>query len=375
VEELTSRLARELTERGCRVAVATNRWPDELPRREVIHGIPVHRYRFVAPARGVGAIARFLVGFPFVTIGVIRSVRKLQPTVVHVQCISVNAFYAWIAARALRVPLVVTLQGELTMDTDQVYQRSSMLRRLLRHLLRTADAVTACSRQTLDEAEAAMGVRTGERGSVVFNGVDLEELDVRTHGSVSDRYILAIGRHVPEKGFDVLIRAFALLDRDDVRLVIAGDGPERERLEKLAADVGLAGRVELPGRACRPRTVELFQGCELFVLPSRHEPFGIVNVEAMASAKAVIATSVGGVPEIVHNGENGLLVPPDDLAALAEAITMLLDDDTLRHRLGETGREAARSFSWSTITGQYLGVYESAAQRRTHRGWKQRTVS
>jgi len=115
----------------------------------------------------------------------------------------------------------------------------------------------------------------------------------------------------------------------------------------------------------------LFDGCELFVLPSRHEPFGIVNMEAMASGKAIVATSVGGVPEIVRDGENGMLVPPDDPQALADAINRLLDDDPLRRRLGQAGRARAWNFAWSTITDQYLAVYEAAAERRS-RGRRKR---
>ena len=110
--------------------------------------------------------------------------------------------------------------------------------------------------------------------------------------------------------------------------------------------------------------MQLFRNCEFFVLPSRHEPFGIVNVEAMASGKAVLAASVGGVPEIVHDRENGLLVRPDDPAALADGMRVLLDDPELRDRLGATGHGAAHQYSWPHITEQYLAVYEAATARR-----------
>jgi glycosyltransferase involved in cell wall biosynthesis len=364
VEQLSARLAASLTASGCHVGVVTSRWPPALPEGETIDGVLVQRVNFAAPERRVAALLRFAVHFPRAAWRTVGIVRRLGADVVHVQCVSTNALYALLAARLLRLPLVVTLQGELTMDTHQVYQRSQLLPWLLRHLLRRADAVTACSAQTLLEAETLLGVQTGERGSVIYNGVDLAEFEAPPLATERRRYILTIGRHVPEKGFDLLIEAYAKLGRDDVRLVIAGDGPERPTLERLAKTLGVADRVDLPGRTDRAQTVQLFQNCEFFVLPSRHEPFGIVNVEAMASGKAVLAASVGGVPEIVHDGENGLLVRPDDPAALAEGMRVLLDDPELSDRLGATGRGAARAYSWPHITEQYLAVYEAATTRR-----------
>lgn len=98
------------------------------------------------------------------------------------------------------------------------------------------------------------------------------------------------------------------------------------------------------------------------MLPSRHEPFGIVNLEAMAAGKAVLATRVGGVPEVVVDGETGILVPPGDPEALAEGIRRLAGDPALRERLGAAGRERARLFSWDVVTEQYLEVYRKVSK-------------
>jgi glycosyltransferase involved in cell wall biosynthesis len=202
---------------------------------------------------------------------------------------------------------------------------------------------------------------------VVHNGVDLREIR-RVAPETRDRpYVLAIGRHVPQKGFDVLIDAYAGIlaaNRDAPDLVIAGDGPERERLEKLAADRGLGDRIGFPGRCDRPRTAALFRGCELFVLPSRHEPQGIVCLEAMAAGKPVVATRVGGVPEIVTDGECGLLVEPAQAAPLRDAITSLLVDEERRAAMGAASSARAEQFDWSVIAAQYEDVYRSARGRR-----------
>ena len=128
--------------------------------------------------------------------------------------------------------------------------------------------------------------------------------------------------------------------------------------------LGLGDRVTFPGRVDHATAMRLFAGCSSFVLPSRHEPFGIVNLEAMAAGKAVVATRVGGVPEIVTDGENGLLVEPEDSAELATALRRLADDAALRERLGAAGRQRAEGFTWPAIASAYLDVYETVLDRR-----------
>jgi glycosyltransferase involved in cell wall biosynthesis len=122
----------------------------------------------------------------------------------------------------------------------------------------------------------------------------------------------------------------------------------------------IEARVKFIGRADRATAVGLFRGCEFFVLPSRQEPLGIVNLEAMAAGKAVIASRTGGVPEIVTDGETGLLVPPGDAAALAGALRRLTGDTALRECLADGGRERVKAFAWEAIAGSYREIYEAA---------------
>jgi glycosyltransferase involved in cell wall biosynthesis len=176
-------------------------------------------------------------------------------------------------------------------------------------------------------------------------------------------YILGIGRHVKQKGFDVLIEAFAAAGLGSYDLLLAGDGPERVELERLARKVLIEAHVKFIGRADRSTAVGLFCGCEFFALPSRQEPLGIVNLEAMAAGKAVIASRTGGVPEIVTDGETGLLVAPGDAGALAGALRRLAGDGALRERLEAGGRERVKGFAWEAVAGSYRQIYESALAR------------
>src|SRR5205085_1848103 len=130
-------------------------------------------------------------------------------------------------------------------------------------------------------------------------------------------YCFALGRLVPQKGFDLLIEAFAEADIADHDLLIAGEGSERSMLEAAIQKHGLTGRVTLLGRADRPKVASLFLGCSFFALPSRaDEGLPVVCAEAMAAGKAVVAARSGGTPEAVLHGESGLIFDKGDLSGL-----------------------------------------------------------
>ena len=371
VEELCRQLALEFRRRGVGVAVLTNRWPRDLPAHEVVDGTDVHRLAMRVPAEGVKAKVSYALTAGGVRREMMGLLRDLRPDVLHVQCVSCNATYALVAQQRMasgEMPLVVTLQGELTMDATRLFQRAAWAKWTLRQSLERADAITACSGQTLAEAEAWFGRPFGDRGRVVYNGIAADDLAVPAEPFAHPRpYVLAIGRHVAQKGFDLLLRAMAKLSADrafDHDLVLAGNGAEHAALRSLAVELGLAGRVVFPGQVDHAMAMRLFAGCSFFVLPSRHEPFGIVNLEAMAAGRAIVATRVGGVPEVVSDGVNGVLVPGEDVQSLATAIGRLAGDAALRERLGRGGRERATGFTWPAIADHYIGAYEQVIAAR-----------
>ncbi len=367
VEELVRQLASEQVRGHSSPTVITMRWPKSLPSSEVIDGVPVRRFLFRVPEGRLRHRLLAYLAMPFTIAGVALELRRSRAEVVHIQCVSSSAWFVEKATRLVRLPLVVTMQGELTMDADGVYQRSAFLRATLRHLLASADAVTGCSGHTLREAQEWSGIDLGSRGSVVYNGVRVADFD-RAEPLIRDRpYVFAIGRHVPQKGFDVLLDAFASLAGDVTfgwDLVIAGDGPAHGALLAQAERLGLGDRVDFVGATDRSMTVSLFKGSEAFVLASRHEPFGIVNLEAMAAGRPVVATSVGGVPEFVLDGETGVLVPPEDSSALAAAIRTLHDDPIRSAALGVAGRIRAGRFDWSEIGREYRELYVAVLDDR-----------
>jgi glycosyltransferase involved in cell wall biosynthesis len=366
VEELVRQLALELGRQRHDVIVLTNRWPRTLPRHEIVEGIPVYRLPFRAPDAGVKSVITFQLSRAAIEREVASILWRHSIDVIHVQCVSSNGYYALRASQALRLPLVVTLQGELTMDSTKLFERSAFARQTLRDCMATAEVVTACSNKTLEDGERFFGQPLGARGRVIFNGVSIGDF-CSTAPLVYDRpYVLAIGRLVREKGFDILLRAFAEANVPTHYLVLAGDGPERVPLSALAAELKLENRVKFLGRANRATVPGLFAGSDFLVLPSRSdEGLPVVTVEAMAAAKAIVATRSGGTPEAVLDGITGLIVEKEDVAQLAAAIRRLCLDAALRNRLAETGRRRAEQFGWPHIVQQYVTCYEKAIKSKS----------
>ncbi len=358
VEECCRQLAHQYRARGVKVVVLTNRWPRSLPAEETFEGIPVYSLAMRVAGPSLKSKVTAFGTAPLVRRRVIQILKRHRVEMLHVHCVSLNAVYAMAAQKALGLPLVVTLHGELRMDAGGLFQRERWAQRALRDALDRADYVTACSEQTFAEAEAWYGQSLRYKGAVIHNGIALGGQPAPY--TPPNPYILAIGRQVSQKGFDVLLRAMAKLAGQHLPkfdLILAGDGPEHQALQSLAAELGIADRVLFLGRVEHGKALQLFAGCLFFVLPSRQEPFGLVNLEAMMAERAVIASRVGGVPEIVDDQQTGLLVPPEDPDALAAAISRLMINAPLRRRLAAAGYERAQDFTWTRAVGRYFEVY------------------
>jgi glycosyltransferase involved in cell wall biosynthesis len=174
-----------------------------------------------------------------------------------------------------------------------------------------------------------------------------------------------MGRLFPVKGFDLLLRAFAIA-RAQVpgwTLHIWGEGPERQELEVLAKHLGLTSCTYLPGLTTQP--FEILGGADLFVLPSRAEGFPNALVEAMACGLPVISTDFGGAArDIIRHGVDGLLVPPEDVSALAGALVSLMSDPEARAKLSARAGEVKQRFSSQRVIGMWELALDLARNRR-----------
>jgi glycogen(starch) synthase len=356
VEELTSKLAKTYVHAGHHVNVVTNRWPFNQIRSEKVDGISVLRIPFRLPERNLSSLIRFVTLGWLSLIDILVFSISFRPDIVHVICCSSNLPYMSVLCRALSIPIVVTSQGEIGMDAAGLYKSDAYVPRHFSKFVRESSWVTACSAATRTEL---LEYSSTTRCTVVHNGIDQIEFESKyanPRGEKSRPYVFAMGRHVHQKGFDVLIRAWKELNFQTHDLIIGGSGNDTEVLQELITELKLDEAVHLVGRLDRNGVVSHLQHATCFVLPSRHEPFGIVVLEAMAARTPVIATAVGGVPEFVTDGVNGRLVPGDNVIAIAQALQELIINGASDTQIN-AGHTTAVAHDWSSIATEYLNIY------------------
>jgi len=289
--------------------------------------------------------------------GVLREARDFKPDVIHAH----NLFFRTTEAvallrRFLRVPLVTTLHLGALEGNEKLL---NFLVRLYeatmgRYILRASDAVTAVSAAVAEHGGQVSGAK--RRIQVIPNGVDTV---VFQPGQVPEKpEIIFVGRLVPNKGPLTMVRAAARVNRryPEARFTLVGDGPQRQRLEREAARLGIAGAVRFTG--VRDDVPEMLRQATVFVRPSTLEGLPLTILEAMACGLPVVATPVGGTPEVVRDGDQGLLIPVDDEAALAAAILKLLDDPAAATEMGRRGRETVvHGYDWEKVVAHTEEVY------------------
>lgn len=238
------------------------------------------------------------------------------------------------------------------------------LARLESAMIRRASWVSATS---LSSREAALRIAPGTLIDMVGAGVpeELFALERKPAG-----FLLYFGRlDIYHKGIDTLLEALAILvrTRPGLELRLAGRGSSLERIEAMAAGLGVTKNVRLLGPVTDAERNELLKGAVVQLMPSRFEGFGLAGAEAMAAGVPLVAASVGSLPEVVDAPRGGVLVPPNDPAALAAATAVLLDDSDARDRLSVTARESARRFSWTAVAESHLQFIEHVARRAPSR--------
>jgi glycosyltransferase involved in cell wall biosynthesis len=268
-----------------------------------------------------------------------------------------GSFIGQTAARFARIkPKILTRHF-----TNDVFRGSRFLKALDRRTLKIADKIIAVSgavkRDVLEQGIAE------EKIEVIHNGIDLEIFDEILQNGIqpaeNDCFLIGtVGSLTKRKGHEYLLKAFARVIEQirDIRLIIIGDGPEREKLQQITIDLGLQNYVDFKG--FRKDIPQLLSSFDLYVHPAVYEPFGIALTEAMAMQKCVIATDVGGIPEIIVNQETGITVPAADPDKLAEAIIWAYQNTSKVTKMGEAGRRRVEeNFDLKNITAKYSKMY------------------
>jgi glycosyltransferase involved in cell wall biosynthesis len=266
---------------------------------------------------------------------------------------------AFIAARRIRRPWVAFLHG-VTTETRRV----GLYYRLEALAVRHADRVVVMS-QSMREAYVRAGI-DGDRVRIVHNAMLDRALPQPSPDTRDDLAIGIVARLSPEKGVDVGLRAFARLAarHPGLRLHIAGEGPERAQLQRLATTLGVDARVVWHGHVNEIDAI--YRRLAVLVIPSRSEGLPNVALEAMASGVPVVATAVGGLNELIVPGQTGCLVAPEAPDALADAVGRLLESQPERERVANAARDdVRRRFSSEARVRQLRGMYDELLPRET----------
>jgi glycosyltransferase involved in cell wall biosynthesis len=352
VENTVLDLNRRLVERGHQVRVVCADEPAGSPAR--VAGIDVVRLPWQCLKIG------FKIGNTNLCPGLPAALRRERPDLIHSHLpTALFASAAAAAAEELGVPFILTYHNDLIGEGLKGVLAAIYNRFELPRLLARADRVV-----TINPASAI----NHPKSTCIPWGVDEEIFRPPSGGSSTPSntapelilgFLSLLDRHHRYKGLEVLLRAAAELPF--VRLKIGGAGEEQGWYRKLAADLGVAGRVDFLGFVPAPDLASFYGSCHAFVLPStdaRREGFGLVLLEAMACARPVITTPIVGMAGDIQTYETGLLVPPGDSSALAAAIRRLHEDRGALDVMGSNGRRLVQErYTWTRVTDAYEALY------------------
>jgi glycosyltransferase involved in cell wall biosynthesis len=320
------------------------------------------------------ALGREVVPLADVTalVQILRLIRRERPAIVHTHT-SKAGFIGRLAAAIARVPAVIHQPHGHLFYGYYGPRRTAVFTALERQAARWTDRIITLTDRGATE-HVARGIGRADQYVAVPSGVPTAELrataparsEARARlGLEPDAFVVVgLGRLIPIKGFDLLVRALpAVVARiPSARALLVGDGAERRHLEALAAALGVTERLRLTGELMDVTTP--LAAADVLAVPSRNEGMGRVIVEGMAIGIPVVATAVGGIPDVVTDGECGRLVEPDDVDALAAALIELGRDDALRRKLGEAGERRAEAFSAPVASAKLLAVYAALARAK-----------
>lgn len=322
-----------------------------LPKLSELDGIVVRR-------------PRLLGGMPFYDLHLAAWLRK-RVAVGDVDLVHVHGLRAAAATRGLGLPCVFTNH---TSGFLKRLDASAWRRRRTQARIRHFDAVIAPSEELCDAARSL-----GYVGRIEYipNAVDAEKFrpgdqHLRAAWGVDeDTPVVLLARRLVEKnGVRFFAEALVRLAGQRFLAVIAGDGPEREAIERILAAGGVAEQVRILGSVPNTGMPDIYRAADISVLPSLMEATSITGLESMATALPLVGTRVGGIPDLIDEGETGLLVPARDPGAMAQAIARLLTDADVRKRMGRNGRaKVERAFTWEVIARRTLEVYRAAVPK------------
>lgn len=350
-EIMLSQLIPALAQRGIECQIITSRHRPELAKFENWNGISLHRLDFHK------AIMGDLRAFSEIRKHLIQLYQDFRPDLVHVHTTGPSLFFELQTHRDFKVPRFLTIHAFFSYPPKEDGY--------FRKYLPGVDYLSGVSRRMLDMALALFPPMPPPH-QLIYNGVKLSP-DTSEFPSTAEEIILSLGRLSREKGIDLGIRALGKLRRvrPQAKLWIAGEGFEREALQDLVKSLDLDDNIVFMGGVAPEKVYQLMARCRFLIMPSRFdEGLPFTALQAAHMGKPLIGARRGGLPEIVRDGETGLLVDEEDWEGLASAMDRLLANPPLCERLGQQAQELVRKeFDFTSMVDQYEEIYRQLTGR------------
>ncbi|MCX4298982.1 MAG: glycosyltransferase family 4 protein [Lachnospiraceae bacterium] len=352
------KLAEAFVQKGYHVDYITTHF-NGLKMEESINGVVIHRVPVLGRKNKANASMISLLLFPFCayhkTVQLCKS-HKYEFINTHF-AVPTGPLGVWISKK-FNIPNILSLHGGDIYDPTKKFSPHKWLifRLCIKYVLKHSDYVIAQSSNTRENAQKYYCSQTQIQiiplpyQKVEFDAVTRQNIGL----NVSDTYLISIGRLVRRKGYDYLLHALAEINKPDLKLIILGEGPEKENLEKLIKENGLENRVIMPGFVSENKKFQYLNSSDIYVLSSVHEGFGIVLQEAMQVGLPIVSTNYGGQVDIVKENENGILVKNRSATALAQGISRLISNRELMNRMRQNNIKKVKEFYADAIADAYI---------------------
>jgi glycosyltransferase involved in cell wall biosynthesis len=341
-EIATYNLAKQLAKRGHEIHVIT--FHDEgLPNYNKENGFYIHRISR-PEIRGIAGIIFFLKIF--------LKIHTINPDIVQTQDLIMGT-PAYLSKKILRIPFIVWCQGNDVYCPDRYGRITTKL------ILQNAIATLALTENMRKKLKTIYDTEI----YIVPNGIDLEEYNdvpIFLERKPSTKNILFVGSMYPIKGVQYLITAMKNIHIEipEARLILVGDGEERDRLAALSIKLGIQKYVQFIGKVPHETVKTFMQQADVIVLPSLSEGLPNVLLEAMACGLPIVASRVGGIPDIITNDTNGYLVEVKNIDDIANKIILLLQDDVLRKKISDNNRDLVKKYAWENVIFELERIYQ-----------------
>ena len=308
-------------------------------------------------ARSVASIPSMLSFYPYGIAAGMRLVKQYDYDVINTWFAIPSGPTGAYLSRRYHIPHLLSIVGGDIYDPSKWYSphRNLLLKPVVKHVLSGADRHTAISQ---DIARRARQYYKFDREvEVIPLGINMPRFSPASREQLGlderKQYVITVGRLVRRKDLPTLIRAIHLLQRPNLELIVLGDGPELTRLKSLADELKISDQIQFRGFVSDELKYQLLSQSDVFAMPSLHEGFGLVYIEAMSCGLPVIATTAGGQEEFLKDGKTGLLVPSGDPVALKDALTRILDDGEWAANVGEENKHLAAQYSVEETARSY----------------------